>query len=102
MIALLAYCTSLAFTGVAGTLPYGLDTPRLSRAAAGCIAGAQLLAFARVFLTDPGLVILDEATSRLDPATEIKIEKAMTKLLTNRTCLIIAHRLATVQRADRF
>ncbi|MEZ4836868.1 MAG: ATP-binding cassette domain-containing protein [Caldilineaceae bacterium] len=65
---------------------------------------AQLLAFARVFLIDPGLVILDEASSRLDPATEQRIEAALNRLLSGgegaRTCIIIAHRLATVQRAD--
>ena len=67
----------------------------------GLSAGeAQLLAFARVFLDDPGLVILDEASSRLDPATEQLIEKAMDKLLAQRTGIIIAHRLTTVQRAD--
>lgn len=59
------------------------------------------MAFARVFLTDPGLVILDEASSRLDPLTEYRIEAAITRLLQEKTCIIIAHRLATVQRADR-
>jgi ABC-type multidrug transport system fused ATPase/permease subunit len=54
------------------------------------------LAFARVFLTDPGLVILDEASSRLDPATEQLIERAVDKLLHQRTGIIIAHHLATV------
>ncbi|MBN1877472.1 MAG: ABC transporter ATP-binding protein, partial [Anaerolineae bacterium] len=53
-----------------------------------------------VFLRDPGLVILDEASSRLDPATEQLIERAVEKLLQNRTAIIIAHRLGTVQRAD--
>ncbi|GAA3403131.1 ABC transporter ATP-binding protein [Paenibacillus hodogayensis] len=83
------------------SLPHGLDT-RLDSGGGGLSAGeAQLLAFARVFLTDPGLVILDEASSRLDPATEQRLEAAITKLLSDRTCIIIAHRLATVQRADR-
>jgi ATP-binding cassette subfamily B protein len=59
---------------------------------------AQLLAFARVFLRDPGLVILDEASSRLDPATERHIEHAIDALLEDRTGIVIAHRLATVQR----
>ena len=83
-------------------LPKGLDT-ELESGGKGLSAGeAQLLAFARVFLRNPGLVILDEASSRLDPATERKIERAIDKLLTapQRTALIIAHRLATVQRAD--
>jgi ATP-binding cassette subfamily B protein len=68
----------------------------------GLSAGeAQLLAFARVFLRDPGLVILDEASSRLDPATERHIERAIDALLADRTGIVIAHRLATVQRCDR-
>jgi len=59
-----------------------------------------LLAFTRVFLSNPGLVIMDEASSRLDPATERLIERAISKLLEGRTGIIIAHRLATIQRAD--
>lgn len=82
------------------SLPEGLDT-RLETGGRGLSAGeAQLLAFTRVFLRDPGLVILDEASSRLDPATEQRIERAVDKLLKNRTAIIIAHRLGTVQRAD--
>ena len=61
---------------------------------------AQLLAFARVFLRDPGLVILDEASSRLDPATERHIEEAIDALFAGRTGIVIAHRLATVERCD--
>jgi ATP-binding cassette subfamily B protein len=59
-----------------------------------------LLACARVFLANPGIVILDEASSRLDPATEALIERAMARLLGGRTALIIAHRLSTLQRVD--
>jgi len=81
-------------------LPDGLDS-RLDAGGAGLSAGeGQLLAFVRVFLRDPGLVILDEASSRLDPATEHLLEHAVDRLLDNRTGVIIAHRLATVQRAD--
>jgi ATP-binding cassette subfamily B protein len=71
----------------------------LGPGAAGCRLARQLLAFARVS-ADPGLVILDEASSRLDPATEARIERAVARLLRDRTGIIIAHRLATVQRAD--
>jgi ABC-type multidrug transport system fused ATPase/permease subunit len=81
--------------------PQGLDTV-LTGGGSGLSAGeAQLLAFVRVFLKDPQLVILDEASSRLDPATEQLLERAIDRLLANRTGIIIAHRLATVQRADR-
>jgi ATP-binding cassette subfamily B protein len=82
------------------SLGNGLDT-KLESGSGGLSAGeAQLLAFTRIFLKDPGLVILDEASSRLDPATEQLIERAVDKLLTDRTGIIIAHRLATVTRAD--
>jgi ATP-binding cassette subfamily B protein len=81
-------------------LPHGLDT-LLAPGGGGMSAGeAQLLAFARVFLRDPGLVILDEASSRLDPATERRIERAIDRLLEGRTGIVIAHRLATIQRVD--
>lgn len=81
-------------------LPDGLDT-LLASGGGGLSAGeAQLLAFVRVFLKDTGLVIMDEASSRLDPATEDLIERAIDKLTQNRTVIIIAHRLRTVQRAD--
>ncbi len=83
-----------------GSLPEGLDT-RLETGGRGLSAGeAQLLAFTRVFLRDPGLVILDEASSRLDPATEQLIERAVDKLLQDRSAVVIAHRLGTVHRAD--
>jgi ATP-binding cassette subfamily B protein len=82
------------------SLPEGLETV-LESGGRGLSAGeAQLLAFTRVFLRDPGLVILDEASSRLDPATENLIERAVDKLLMNRTAIIIAHRLGTVHRAN--
>ncbi len=81
-------------------LPEGLDT-RIDSGGRGLSAGeAQLLAFTRVFLKDPGLVILDEASSRLDPVTEHRIERAIDKLLHQRSGIIVAHRLATVQRTD--
>lgn len=80
-------------------LPQGLDS---HLAADGTLSAgeAQLLAFSRVFLADPRLIILDEASSRLDPATEQRIENALDKVLANRTVIIVAHRLATVLRAD--
>ncbi len=62
---------------------------------------AQLVAFARVFLKDPGLIVLDEPSSRLDPASERLLEAAVEKLLRGRTAIIIAHRLETVERVDR-
>jgi ATP-binding cassette subfamily B protein len=78
--------------------PRGLGS-RISASALSA-GEAQLLAFARLFLADPGLVILDEASSRLDPATERLIERAVSRLLEGRTAILIAHRLATIERAD--
>ena len=81
-------------------LPDGLDT-HLEAGGRGLSAGeGQLLAFTRVFLQDPSVIILDEASSRLDPTTERLIERAIHRLLTERTGIIVAHRLSTVQRAD--
>jgi ABC-type multidrug transport system fused ATPase/permease subunit len=82
------------------SLPAGLDTP-LRGGGGNLSAGeAQLLALARVFLDDPGLVLLDEPSSRLDPATEHRLERALARLLQGRTAVIIAHRLDTVERVD--
>jgi ATP-binding cassette, subfamily B, bacterial len=81
-------------------LPRGLDTP-LGPGGAGLSAGqAQVLACARIFLRDPDVVILDEASSRLDPATERLVHTALGRLLDGRTGIIVAHRLATVAYAD--
>jgi len=79
-------------------LPGGLDTPIAARSLSA--GEAQLIAFARVFIKNPSLVILDEASSRLDPATEALLERAIDQLLTGRTAIVIAHRLATLERAD--
>ena len=82
------------------SLPDGLDTV-LQPDGGGLSSGeAQMLAFARVFLKDPGLVILDEATSRLDSSTEASIKAAIDRLVRGRTVLIVAHHLATIQRCD--
>ncbi len=80
------------------SLPKGLET----RLSAGQISAgeAQLLAFTRVFLKDPDVVVLDEASSRLDPLSETRMERAIDRLFAGRTGILIAHRLQTVQRAD--
>ncbi len=78
----------------------GLDT-ELGAGGQGLSAGEQqLLAFARVFLQDPGVVILDEPSSRLDPVTEMLLATATERLYAGRTVVIIAHRLETVRLAD--
>ena len=76
-------------------------TPCSGAGGVGLSAGqAQVLACARIFLRDPDVVILDEASSRLDPATERLVQAALGRLLDGRTGIIVAHRLATVAYAD--
>lgn len=81
------------------TLSDGLDTKiSADKVSAG---QAQLIALGRIFLKDPQLIILDEASSRLDPATENIVNNAVEKLLEGRTAIIIAHRLATLKKTDK-
>ncbi len=97
---LLAAIEGLGLRPWLDALPAGLATT-LGPGGGTLSAGeAQLLAFVRVFLRDPGLVILDEASSRLDPATERLTERAVARLLAGRTGIIIAHRLATLASVD--
>jgi ABC-type multidrug transport system fused ATPase/permease subunit len=81
-------------------LPHGYDTPVQERGVRLSIGQRQLVAFARALLVDPRLLILDEATSSVDIATEERIEKALRTLLAGRTAFIVAHRLSTIRRAD--
>ena len=82
------------------TMPQGYDT-MLDNEAANLSAGQrQLLTIARVFLRNPPILILDEATSSVDTRTEVEISKAMKKLMDNRTSFVIAHRLSTIRDAD--
>ena len=98
---LVAAFTSLGLDPWLASLPGGLDTV-LGPTERGLSAGeAQLVALARVLLEDPGLVILDEASSRLDPHTEALVEDAVDRLLAGRTGIVIAHRLRTIERADQ-
>ncbi len=81
-------------------LPRGLDTPLLTEGAGLSAGQAQVLACARILLRDPDLVILDEPSSRLDPATDRLVHTALGRLLAGRTGIIVAHRLATLAYAD--
>lgn len=81
------------------SLPRGLDQPLAGDDELSAGEG-QLLAFARLLLADPSIVILDEASSRLDPDTEARLASATDRLLTGRTAIVIAHRLATLDRVD--
>jgi len=83
------------------SLPQGLDTPVSERGSTFSVGQRQLISFARALAHDPRLLILDEATSSVDTATELLIREALDRLLTGRTAIVIAHRLSTIQHADR-
>ena len=82
------------------TMPHGYDTVLDNEASALSAGQRQLLTIARVFLCDPPILILDEATSSVDMRTETEIGKAMNQLMKGRTSFIIAHRLSTIRDAD--
>ncbi|MEK7867501.1 MAG: ABC transporter ATP-binding protein [Planctomycetota bacterium] len=82
-------------------LPGGLSAEVAERGATFSVGERQLLSFARAVATDPRVLVLDEATSSVDSETEARIQAALSRLLEGRTSLVVAHRLSTVQRADR-
>ncbi len=82
-------------------LPDGLDTDVQTRGVRLSAGERQLVGIARVALADPAVIVLDEATSSLDPATEAAVERALAAVVEGRTVIIIAHRLSTAERADR-
>jgi ATP-binding cassette subfamily B multidrug efflux pump len=93
-------CQEVGLGRLLDRLPEGLDA-RLSERGGGLSVGEkQLVSFARALARDPRLLILDEATSSVDPETEILIERAVARLLAGRTSIVVAHRLSTVVRAD--
>jgi ATP-binding cassette, subfamily B, multidrug efflux pump len=83
------------------SLPEGFAQPVLERGGSLSTGQKQLISFARALAHDPRYLILDEATSSVDTATETKVREALARLLEGRTSVIIAHRLSTIQRADR-
>jgi len=82
-------------------LPEGLDTEVRERGTRLSAGERQLVALGRAALVDPAVLVLDEATSNLDPGTEAEVEAALENLMQGRTTIVVAHRLTTVQRADR-
>ena len=81
-------------------LPKGYDTPLGQRGRNLSVGQRQLISFARALVANPRILILDEATANIDSFTEQAIQKALKVLFAGRTCLVIAHRLATVRDAD--
>ncbi len=82
------------------SLPEGLDTPVGERGESLSVGERQLVAIARAYIADPDLLVLDEATSAVDPATEVRLARALESLTRGRTTLTIAHRLSTAEAAD--
>ncbi len=82
------------------SLPDGLDTEVRERGLRLSAGERQLVALSRAALVDPAVLVLDEATSNLDPGTEMLVEAALEKLMNGRSVIVVAHRLTTVQRAD--
>jgi ABC-type multidrug transport system fused ATPase/permease subunit len=81
-------------------LPHGYDTNVRERGAVLSVGQKQLISFCRALVTDPDILILDEATSNIDTETEQIIERSISTLLQGRTSIVVAHRLSTIQRAD--
>ncbi|HEX6400730.1 MAG TPA: ABC transporter ATP-binding protein [Actinomycetota bacterium] len=91
----------LGLSAWVGSMPRGLDTAVGERGEALSVGERQLVALARAQIADPGLLILDEATSAVDPATERRISEALRRLSAGRTTITVAHRLSTAEGADR-
>ncbi len=91
----------VGFNRFLASLPNGIHTEVKERGATLSTGQKQLLSFARALAFDPDILILDEATSSVDTETEGLIQKALDELLRNRTSIIVAHRLSTIEKADR-
>jgi putative ABC transport system ATP-binding protein len=92
--------TELGLDAWAATLPLGLATDVGQRGESLSAGERQLVALARAYLADPDLLVLDEATSAVDPSTEVRLQRALDSLTRGRTSIAIAHRLSTAQAAD--
>jgi ATP-binding cassette subfamily B protein len=94
-------CRDLGLEPLLQRLPQGLDTELRERGGNLSSGERQLLAVARVAIRDPSVLVMDEATAFLDPSTEATLQRDLDRLLRDRTAIVIAHRLATVEAADR-
>ncbi|MFY1672185.1 ABC transporter ATP-binding protein [Plantactinospora sp. WMMB334] len=93
-------CTELGLGDWVDGLPAGLATPVGERGEALSVGERQLVALARAYVADPDLLVLDEATSAVDPATEVRLQRTLDAVTRGRTTVAIAHRLSTAQAAD--
>ena len=84
-----------------GELTHGLDTPVGERGGSLSVGERQLVTLVRAAIADPDVLVLDEATSAVDPSTEVRINRALNRLTSGRTVVTIAHRLSTAEAADR-
>ena len=96
-----AACAAMGLGERIAAIPGGLDAVVANRGLTLSSGQRQLVALARAFLAEPDVIVLDEATSNLDPATDALVERAMQMLLADRTAIVIAHRINTAIRADR-
>jgi putative ABC transport system ATP-binding protein len=96
-----AAVTELGLTEWLDSLAHGLDTPVGQRGESLSAGERQLVALVRAYIADPDLLVLDEATSAVDPHTEVRIQRALDRLTRGRTSVAIAHRLSTAEAADR-
>jgi putative ABC transport system ATP-binding protein len=96
-----AAITELGLADWLGSLAHGLDTPVGQRGESLSAGERQLVALVRAYIADPDLLVLDEATSAVDPHTEVRIQRALDRLTRGRTSVAIAHRLSTAEAADR-
>jgi ATP-binding cassette subfamily B protein len=94
-------CNRLGFADLLARIPGGLDARVANRGLTLSSGQRQLVALARAFVANPAVIVLDEATSNLDPATEARVEHALLELLEHRTAIVVAHRIGTALRADR-
>jgi ATP-binding cassette subfamily B protein len=94
-------CREVGLGPLLARIPGGLDAKLTERGGGLSVGEKQLVSFARALARDPRILILDEATSSVDPETEKTIERAVQRVLAGRTSLVVAHRLSTIVRADR-
>ena len=82
-------------------MPEGFETAVAEQGRGLSLGQQQVICFARAFLSDPRILILDEATSSVDTLTEARLQESLAKLLTGKTSFIVAHRLSTIRKADQ-